>query len=467
MKKNVSADILIIGSGLAGCAAAYKAASAGKNVLVLEKMDYFGGNSNLAGGGYASSDSVLKYREKFNLEPDSWQLHAEDTFKAGGGIGDMALIETMAKGAPEGLNWLISCGVTFTDALNQIGGHSVHRAYMSDITGRQIMDKVHAAAEAAGAVFMNRCAVTGFLKENGRAAGVTAVRKMPEDGEGETEDEKLTIMASDRVIIASGGFSRDTALRQKYCPALTEDYGCSNHEGATGEVIRLAQQAGAAVTGMDYIQLYPCADPKSGGIDTCGFHAYTGAGYGMIYVNQKGERFVNELLGRDAVSDAQVQNCEKPTFAVFNQEIADILGLTGDEIERFIKVKRLYAADTPESLAEAVNIPAGALRAAVDSHNAFVAGEKEDDFGKVRGTTFHLLKDGPFYAIPQWPTVHFTMGGLRIDTKARVLDEEGQPIPGLYAAGECCGGIHGKNRLGGNALAECVVFGFIAGECGH
>lgn len=455
MENKISTDVIIIGSGLAGCAAAYRAASAGKKVLVLEKMPYYGGNSALAGGGYAASDSNLKYREKFGLEPDSWQLHAEDTFKAGGGIGDMALIETMAKGAPEGLNWLLSCGVTFTNALNQIGGHSVHRAYMADITGREIMDRVHAACEKAGAAFQNNTRVTDFLLQDGRIAGVKA----------EASGQESCFAAKDGVILASGGFSRDTALRQKYCPALNEKYGCSNHKGATGELLTLAESFGADTVGMEYIQLYPCGDPKSGGIDTLGFHAYTGPGYGMVYVNQRGERFVNELLGRDAVSDAQVQTCEKPTFAIFNQEIADILGLTADETERFTRAGRLYAADTLEGLAEAIHVPAEALRTAVDRHNAFVAGEQADDFGKVRGTTLKALDKGPFYAVPQWPTVHFTMGGLRIDTSARVLDRQGQPIPGLYAAGECCGGIHGKNRLGGNALAECVVFGFIAGEC--
>lgn len=449
------ADVIVIGSGLAGTAAACEAAGKGAQVILLEKMEYNGGNSALAGGGYACWDSGLKLRQKLGLGEDSWQLHMEDTIRAGKNLSNPALVEVLAKGAPSGLDWLVGIGVQFKDVLVKLGGYSAYRSYQAAISGKQMMDLAKAAAEHNGVHYAYGCTVTGFLREeDGPVIGVSWQQ-------GNTNG---VILARKGIVIASGGFSRDVEMRTAYCPELGVSYNCSNHFGATGEVIRSAQAIGAEVVDMDYIQLYPCANPVSGSVDRWAFYCYSGAGFGMLYVDGTGARFINELDRRDALADIQLSRCEKPTWAIMNQKIADQLGMTEKEISNGLRFNRMRSGNTIAALANDMGADAGILERTVRAHNEMIAGGGADEFGKTNNGSLTPMESGPFYAISQWPSVHYTMGGLRIDTKARVLDQDHRPIPRLFAAGEACGGVHGANRMGGNALAECVVFGRIAGQ---
>ena len=450
-------DVIIIGSGLAGLAAAFEASGQGGRIIVLEKMGYFGGNSALAGGGYASWDSKLKLRQKLGTDEDSWQMHMEDTLKGGGYYGLPSLVRVMVEGAPAGLDWLVDAGVEFKDVLARVGGYRVPRGYQSAMPGKAMMDRVLKLALSSGAELRLNSEVTAIFRDTpmGEILGVEVKNA------GKTE----RIFARKAVIIASGGFGRDIGLRMEYCPALNESLPCSNHKGATGEVIRLAKAVGADSLHMEFIQLYPCADPKTGSVDSWAFYAYSGAGFGMIYVNSEGKRFVSELAGRDEVSKAQSGSCKKPTWAILNGGIVSALGMTQDEVKNGIRLGRMVKGDSASELEAALNMQKGALTGSLDRINQALKNDGTDpDFGGERGKGMISLKDGPFFAISQWPSVHYTMGGLRIDENAKVTDVLGKPIPRLYAAGEVCGGIHGSNRLAGNSLTECVVFGRIAGE---
>jgi fumarate reductase flavoprotein subunit len=445
-------DVIVIGSGFAGLAAAAEAAQLGAEVLILEKMPYFGGNSVIAGGGYCCWDSSLKLREKLGLGEDSWELHKEDTLRGGNYYNDPALGEILAKQAPAGLDWLVKAGAVFREALPMIGGHSAYRSYQA---GCNLAKVAKEYALSLGAVLRLNTEVTGLCRDGaeGRVAGV----RILENG------VPIAIAARRGVIVASGGFSRDVPLRTAHQPTLVSAYGCTNHKGATGEMIRYARAVGADVLHMEFIQLYPCADPKTGGIDKFAFDCYSGTGYGLIYINKDGRRFVNELLGRDAVSNAQVGSCEKPTFSVLNEAIFRKMARTEEELEKGVAIGRLYRGDTPEQLAQAIGIPENVFAETVARHNEAIAKGTDPEFGKPMNRQMLPMSEGPYYAIAQWPSVHYTMGGLRINTDAQVIDIWGDPIPGLYAAGEVCGGVHGTNRLGGNAIAECIVFGRIAG----
>jgi len=468
-----TADVVIIGSGLAGLAAATEAVKQSERVIVLDKMNYYGGNSVLAGGGYACWDSKLKLRQKLNLGEDSSLLHTEDTLKGGGNYGIPQLAQVMAEGAPSGLDWLVDAGVKFKDVLVRVGCHSASRGYQCATSGKAMMDCVKQLALDSGVELRLNSEVTKIFRDtaSGEALGLevqttdktinTFARKTVNIFTRKT----VNIFARKAVIIASGGFSRDIELRMEHNPVLGESLPCSNHKGATGEVIRYAKAIGADTLHMEFIQLYPCANPSTGSIDCWAFYAYSGAGFGMIYVNGIGKRFISELAGRDEVSAAQMESCKKPTWAIFNGAIVDALGMTSDEVENGIRLRRMIKGDTIAELEEKLNMPKGNLTHTVDRINhALKTGGPDPDFGCERSTGMIALEDGPFFAIGQWPSVHYTMGGLRIDETARVLDVFGEPIPRLYAAGEVCGGIHGANRLGGNALADCVVFGRIAGE---
>ena len=447
-------DVIIIGSGMAGMAAAQEAALAGARVTVLEKMNYTGGNSALAGGGYACWTSSLHLRERLGLGEDSAESHARDTLVSGGGESRPELVRTLCENAPAGLDWLVQNGVEFKDVLVQLGGHSAPRSYQAKTPGKRIMELLRRRAEELGAEVITSCRVAQLLTENGRVCGVRY----------ETGGSVGTLRASRGVIIASGGFSADVRLRTEYCPGLTAECGCSNHRGATGEVLLSARALGAALTGMNSIQLYPCATPAAGSVDRWAFYCYSAAGLGAIYTDGAGRRFVNESLGRDEVSAAQLRGCEKPTWMVFGAEIAEALGMTEREISTGLRLGRMKTGGSPAALADAMGANEKMLAETLDGVNGAISRAQRDGIGREYQPTFRKIAQPPFYAIAQWPSVHYTMGGLTIDAEARVLDESGAPLPGLFAAGEICGGVHGKNRLGGNALAECAVFGHIAGK---
>lgn len=447
-------DVVVVGSGYAGLAAAIEALSAGAATIILEKMPYYGGNSIISGGGYCSSDSKLKLREKLGLGEDSWRLHMEDTINGGARLSVPELVEVMAKKAPDGLNLFIDAGVSFANTLPRMGGHSAHRSHLTtDNNGRALSDPLRDLALAKGADLRLNAAVTRIWRENAGApaSGVSV------DSGGAVRN----LRARRALILASGGFARDVAMRTRYNPNLTDAYNCSNHKGATGECIRFAQLVGADVTHMEHIQLFPTANPANGLLDRYALAAYSGTGYGVLNVERGGNRFVNELGGRDEVSNAQIDRCDKPSYTILNKAIFNALDVREDVIESGVSSGRVIVSETAAGLADKLGMPG--LASTIDAHNAFIADGSDPDFGKPMGPHMIPMTQGPYYAIPQWPSIHFCMGGLRFDTQARVLDARGLPIPRLYAAGECCGGVHGANRLAGNAIAECIVFGRIAG----
>jgi fumarate reductase flavoprotein subunit len=275
----------------------------------------------------------------------------------------------------------------------------------------------------------------------------------------------LNIKASKAVVISSGGFSRDVKMRMAHYPKLVAEFNCTNHKGATGEMIRYAQAIGADTVQMNFIQLYPFAEPASGTLDNPAVYAFSAPGRGCIYVNKLGKRFVSELERRDVCAFAQINMGDKmkPTYTIFNAAMVPLIGETQESLNAGLKKGRFTEADTIASLAEKIGIPADALVKTVTDHNRYLQEGKDPEFNKPISKAMLPLDKGPFYALPQWPAVHHTMGGLRINTNAQVIDVFGAVVPKLYAAGEVTGGIHGSNRLGTNATTDCVVFGRIAG----
>ncbi|MBC2888984.1 FAD-dependent oxidoreductase [Gordonibacter massiliensis (ex Traore et al. 2017)] len=460
------ADVVIVGSGFAGLVAASEAAKTYERVLVLEKMPYSGGNSRIAGGGYCCWDSKLKLREELGLGEDSWRAHFDDTMRAGGLYNVPELVEVLAKEAPAGLDFLVDAGIPFRKSLPRIGGHSAYRSYQMACSGSETMDLLQEACFASGHVELRRnVAVRNLFREGWRPFADNSPGRVLGVAVADNGTIK-NIRAAHGVIVASGGYGRDVELRTAYKPSLSAAYSCTNHKGATGEMIRFAKAVGADAVHMEFVQLYPCADPKTGGIDQAAFLCYSGTGYGLVYVNGTGQRFVNELASREDVSNAQMNAGGKPTYSILNDRIFELLGIGADDIARLVERGRACKAATLSGLAEQAGFDPTIFEEDIARHNAAILTGVDEAFGKPMTSQMAPLDSGDFYAIPQWPSVHYCMGGLRIDAKARVIDIEGKPIPGLYAAGEVCGGVHGIDRLGGNGIAECIVFGRIAGRLG-
>ena len=453
-------DVVVVGSGFAGFAAAAEAAKAGAKTVILEKMPTYGGNSIIDGGLYAAWDSQLHLRQKLNYGEDSVELHAADTVKGGDAFPVPELAKILAAGAPDALNWMINeGGCKIREVLARAGGHSAYRTHINEeYNGRGYIEPLRRIAEKNGMLPLRlETEVTWIWRgaDGGPVLGVEVKR-----------GRKVSNIKVERaLVLASGGFSRDLKMRTDHYPYLTDDFLSTNHKGATGEMIRYAQNIGADTMQMNFIQLYPYADPDSGILDEAGLYPFNGPGHGIVYVTKDGKRFVNELERRDVVSFAQLNQGDayRPTFSILNLELLGKIGSNEKTAQAFVDKKRIAKADTIADLATQLKIDPAALTATINKHNEYVKAKKDPEFNKEITSHMLTLEKGPFYGIPQWPAVHHTMGGLRMNAKAQVVDVFGKTIPKLYAAGEVCGGVHGSNRLGSNAIPDAIVFGRIAG----
>lgn len=455
-KWDESYDVVIVGSGFAGLAAAAEAAGKGATCVVLEKMPVYGGNSIINGGEYNAWTDELHLREKLGLGEDSAEIHKNDTLKGGDFFGSPELVQVLTSESPKALDWMIDeGGLKLRNVVNRTGGHSKYRTHTCvEGVGRGFTEALRKIAEKRGAKMRLKTEVTWIWRKDVDGPVLGLEVKGPKG--------PVNIRARKAVVLASGGFSRDVAMRMIYNPSLNAGYNCTNHKGATGEMIRFAQAVGADLLHMAFIQLYPYADPETGILDAPAVYPFRGPGFGIVYVDEKGKRFVSEVERRDVVSRAELATGGKKTFTIFNEAMIPKMG-TKEEVEKGMARGRFVKADTLEELGRKLGMDGAVLKDTITRHNGYLKEKKDPEFSKTFSGPMLPMEEGPYYAIAQWPAVHHTMGGLRTDKEARVLDIWGKPIPRLYAAGEVTGGLHGANRLGGNATPDATVFGRIAG----
>lgn len=446
-------DIVVVGAGGAGFSAAIEAKKAGASVVLLEKMPTVGGNTLISGGEMNAANTWVQ--QKLGIKDDV-ELFIKDTLKGGDNVGDPEMVRAMAENATQAAEWLKDeIKVEFLpDHLFQFGGHSVKRALIPQgHTGAELITKLKKHLDGAGIPLKTDTKVEKLLTDSsGKVIGVEATG---------AKGSKLTFHANKGVIIASGGFGSNVEMRKKYNPEYDEKYMTTDAPGSTGDGIVMAQDVGAALTNMDSIQTYPVCDPVTGVISLVADSRFDGA----ILVNQSGKRFVEELERRDVISKAILAQEGKYAYQLWNEDIANISKtheVHKDEYDALVKEGMLYKADKLEDAAKFFNIDPAALKATIERVNGFAKEGDDKDFHHRAG-----LKDmskGPYYIEKAVPSVHHTMGGVVINKTTQVLNEKGQPIPGLFAAGEVTGVIHGKNRLGGNAVADAITFGRIAGQ---
>ena len=439
--REIETQLVIVGAGGAGMTAAIMAKQAGIDFVILEKMPYVGGNTTKATGGMNAAET--HYQKEQGIE-DSVELFVEDTMKGGHDINDRALVETLAKNSAGAIEWLDSIGAELPK-ISFSGGASTNRIHApadGSAVGNYLVDKYSAKLEEMGVKVMLNTKATELVMEDGKVAAVKA----------ESADANYTIRCK-AVILASGGFGANLEMIARYRPDL-QGTVTTNAPGATGDGILMAQNVGAAVVDIEQIQLHPTVEQTTSMLITESVR-----GDGAILVNQSGKRFTNELLTRDAVSAAELAQEGCYAYIIFDQHLRDNL----KAIEKYVTNGLTVQADTIEGLAEILNIDPAVLAKTLADWNAAVAAQKDEEFGRTTGMG-NDLSTAPYYAIKIAPGIHHTMGGVKINTNAEVINTEGNVIPGLFAAGEVTGGVHGGNRLGGNAVADIVIFGRIAAE---
>ena len=485
----VDADVVVVGAGGAGMTAAITAAAEGKTVVILESQSMVGGNSVRATGGMNAGKTVYQDENEFGESAgvektlktaaekyadnetitalaktvseqwaayqanptgyfDSVELMELDTMIGGKGINDPELVETLCANSADAIDWLDEHGITLHN-VSSFGGASVKRIHRpvnaegkTVSVGSYMIPLLQENCEKAGVKMMLDTTATEILTDaNGAAVGVKAT-----GASGET----VTVNAK-AVVLASGGFGANLDMVVKYKPEL-KGFMTTNAPGIQGQGIEMAEAIGAATVDMDQIQIHPTVEANTAALITEGLR-----GDGAILINEEGQRFIDEVGTRDVVSAAEIAQTGSYSWLVVDQAMVDASSV----IQGYIKKGYTVTGATYEELGEAMGVDAAAFAETMEKWNGYVEAKNDPDFGR---TSFaNPLNTAPYYAVKVTAGVHHTMGGLKINANTEVLNEKGEVIPGLFAAGEVTGGVHGANRLGGNAVADFTVFGRIAG----
>ncbi len=485
----VDADVVVVGAGGAGMTAAITAAAEGKTVVILESQSMVGGNSVRATGGMNAGKTVYQDENEFGESAgvektlktaaekyadnetitalaktvseqwaayqanptgyfDSVELMELDTMIGGKGINDPELVETLCANSADAIDWLDEHGITLHN-VSSFGGASVKRIHRpvnaegkTVSVGSYMIPLLQENCEKAGVKMMLDTTATEILTDaNGAAVGVKAT-----GASGET----VTVNAK-AVVLASGGFGANLDMVVKYKPEL-KGFMTTNAPGIQGQGIEMAQAIGAATVDMDQIQIHPTVEANTAALITEGLR-----GDGAILINEEGQRFIDEVGTRDVVSAAEIAQTGSYSWLVVDQAMVDASSV----IQGYIKKGYTVTGATYEELGKAMGVDAAAFAETMEKWNGYVEAKNDPDFGR---TSFaNPLNTAPYYAVKVTAGVHHTMGGLKINANTEVLNEKGEVIPGLFAAGEVTGGVHGANRLGGNAVADFTVFGRIAG----
>lgn len=447
-----TADVIVIGAGGAGLTAAITAADNGASVIVLEKMPIQGGNTLISGGEYAAPGNWIQTEE--GIEDNAEQFY-NDILKGGDNENDPSLVRVLAKNALAGANWLKDyIGMEFEDHMLFFGGHSVERSLVpKNATGYEMISKLTAKLNEKNVPLHKNTAATEFIQnQEGKVTGVKA----------QYGNQTVTYNANKAVILATGGFGANLDMRVKYNETINENILSTNTVGSKGDGIEMAERIGAQLTDMGYIQTYPTCDAQSGALLYVGDVRMEGR---SILVNKEGRRFVEELERRDVISNAVIEQTGGVSYMFWDESaMADSgLAITHEaEYNGLILRKQLIKADTIEEAAAFFDIDAAELKKTVENYNQYAKDGKDLEFNK-RGELVPF-GEGPYYIMVSKPAVHHTMGGVKINTEAQVVDIDGNVIDGLFAAGEVTGDIHGTNRLGSDAIADITVFGRIAGQ---
>ncbi|MBQ4580276.1 MAG: flavocytochrome c [Clostridia bacterium] len=482
-------DVVIVGAGGAGMTSALTAAEKGAKVIIVESQAAVGGNSVRATGGMNAGDTTYQDNAEFaqaagvektlasvettyadhavineladavevqwaayqqNAEGyfDSVELMQLDTIIGGKGINDPELVKVLAENSAEGVEWLRNYNIDLVNT-GAFGGASVNRIHWPKVDGKKtsvgaymipLLEEACKANENITILF--ETTAEEIIMVDGAAKGIRATGKTG----------NIVTVNADAVILAAGGFGANLEMVASYQPSL-KGFMTTNAAGLQGQGMEMAAAVGAALVDMDQIQIHPTVQADTAALITEGLR-----GDGAILVNAEGKRFIDEVGTRDVVSAAEIAQTGSYSWLI----VDDAMLQASSTIQGYVKKGFVFSGATYEELAAQIGVPAEEFAATMNTWNGYVAAKNDPDFGRV--SFANPLDTAPYYAIKVTAGIHHTMGGVKINTETQVLTAEGTAIPGLYAAGEVTGGVHGANRLGGNAVSDFVVFGRIAGD---
>ena len=487
-------DVVVVGAGGAGMTAAITATDAGKKVIVVESQPIAGGNSVRSTGGmnaaktpyqdknefkeaagvektlataaekFADNETITALAATVKSQWDAYQANPQgyfdsvelmelDTMIGGKGKNNPELVKALAENSADAIEWLASIGAEVKN-VGAFGGASVkriHRPVNADgkvtAVGAYIVPILEKNLQDRNVQFLFDTTANEIIMKDGKAVGIKGTGK---DG------HKVTINAKS-VVIATGGFGANAEMVEKYKPEL-KGFATTNAEGAQGQGIDMATAVGAATVDMDQIQIHPTVHIDEDG----NAHLITEGvrGDGAILVNKEGKRFFDEVQTRDKVSAAEIQQTDGEAWLILDQKMVDGAAV----YQGYVNSGYAKTGKTIEELAKNINVDPATLAETMKNWTEIYANKADPEFGRTSFSAENALDQAPYYAILVKPGIHHTMGGLKINTNTEVLNEKGEVISGLFAAGEVTGGIHGANRLGGTAVTDIIVFGQIAGE---
>lgn len=435
-------DIIVVGAGGAGMAAAIQAKDKGANPIIFEKMPAVRGNTIKSSAGMNASES--KFQSKQGIE-DSNDLFYEETLKGGNQTNDPYLLKYFVDHSAEAIDWLDSLGISLSE-LTTTGGMSKKRTHRpgdgSAIGGYLVKGLLNAIENRNIPVIVN-AEVKKLITDRDAVCGV----------EVSIDNHPARTVKSKTVIVTTGGFGYNRKMVNELAPELTH-FITTNHEGSMGAGIQMIQEAGGEVRDLKQIQIHPTVHQESKFLMTEAIR-----GEGAILITSDGERFVNELDRRDVVSKAIMETSAQHAYLLFDEDLKRRV----PAVKFYQSKKMVQTAQTLNDLAELLRMNKEILDSTVRRWNYFVRKKEDTDFGRRTGME-HAISKPPYSAIKIAPGIHHTMGGVKINEKTEVQNTEGTSIKGLYAAGETVGGLHGQNRIGGNAIAETIIFGRQAGK---
>ena len=435
-------DLIIIGIGAAGLSTAVSAAQNGvKNILLIDKAAFVGGHSALSGGSVNAVDPELQMKQGIKDSPDLWFRQIMET---GEFQSDPILVNTLVNNAQSTLHWLREIGIPFDDQVFEAWGGKFQRAHSagrkrSGMTYVRIMNH---KARSLGVKVRLRTEAIALLEKDGKVKGVKV----------KDRDGRLTDLTAKDVVIATGGFTANVAMRSKYDSRLdaslftTANQTGRGFDGSTGDGILLAEKLGAQTVDMDAIQLIPLRGGR--------LLNYVG---GDIFVDSEGKRFVDESKGVKAIGEAYLNLPDRVFWVITDSQSQKSLDLDAKLLSGTVRM-----ADSVLEMAKKMHVSPRIIQDTLDRYNQFADQGEDKDFGKKIFT--QKIDKPPFYFGREQFDIHYSCGGLKINKTCQVIGKADKPIPNLYAVGEVTGGIHGRDRLGGDSLISCFVFGKIAGE---